>query len=141
MVRVPEISRALKIGRIQLMCVEYGYNEKFINNPERKIPIEFSLTPKVKRFKKEKKAIVSLELKLFKKNVKDFPIWAKIKNQAEFEWDIDDKIAETLLETAAPAHLLSYIRPLLSQLTTMSDLPALIIPLINFKSKKEDSTI
>lgn len=138
---MPEISRALKIGRVQLINVEYGYNEKFTNSPEKKIPIEFSLTPKVKRIRKEKKAIVSLELKLFKRNVKDFPIWAKVKNQATFEWDIDDKIAETLLETAAPAHLLSYIRPLISQLTTMSDLPALIIPLINFNSKnQEDST-
>ena len=135
---MPEISRALRIGRVQLICVEYGYNEKFISNPEKKIPIEFSLTPKIKRVRKEKKAIVSLELKLFKKSVKDFPIWAKVKNQAEFEWDIDDKTAETLLETAAPAHLLSYIRPLISQLTTMSDLPALIIPLINFS--KKDST-
>lgn len=135
---MPEISRALRIGRVQLICVEYGYNEKFISNPEKKIPIDFSLTPKIKRIRKEKKAVVSLELKLFKKNVKDFPIWAKVKNQAEFEWDIDDKMAETLLETAAPAHLLSYIRPLISQLTTMSDLPALIIPLINFT--KKDST-
>ena len=135
---MPEISRALRIGRVQLICVEYGYNEKFKSNPEKKIPIDFSLTPKIKRIRKEKKAVVSLELKLFKKNVKDVPIWAKVKNQAEFEWDIDDKMAETLLETAAPAHLLSYIRPLISQLTTMSDLPALIIPLINFT--KKDST-
>ncbi len=136
---MPEISKALRIGRVRLVCVEYGFNEKFVNDPEKKIPIEFSLTPTIKRKnKKEKKALVSLELKLFKKSSKGVPIWAKVKNQAEFEWDIDDKTAETLLETAAPAHLLSYIRPLISQLTTMSDLPALIIPLINFN--KKDST-
>lgn len=129
---MPEISNYLRIGRVQLLCVEYGYNEKFTQKSEERIPVEFSLTPRVKRIKKEKKAVVSLELRLFKKNTKDFPIWARVKNQAEFEWDAEDSRINILLETAAPAHLLSYMRPLISQLTTMSDLPALIIPLMDF---------
>lgn len=133
---MPEISNVLRIGRIRLISVEYGYNETFKPDPKGKIPVEFSLNPKIKRLKNEKKAVVSLEFKLFEKNTKKFPIWAKIKNQAEFEWDTDDEMAENLLKTAAPAHLLSYIRPLVSQLTTMSDLPALIIPLMRF-SKEE----
>ena len=133
---MPEISNVLRIGRIRLICVEYGYNESFMPDPEGKIPVDFSLTPKIKRVKNEKKAVVSLEFKLFEKNTKKFPIWARIKNQAEFEWDTDDEMAENLLKTAAPAHLLSYIRQLVSQLTTMSDLPALIIPLMHF-SKEE----
>lgn len=132
---MPEISNVLRIGRVRLISVEYGYNEAFVPDPEGKIPVEFSLTPKIKRVKNEKKAIVSLEFKLFEKNTKKFPIWAKVKNQAEFEWE-NDEIAEKLLRTAAPAHLLSYVRPLLSQLTTMSDLPALIIPLMNFSQEE-----
>jgi len=136
MEKVPEISSVLRMGRVKLICAEYGYNESFMQNSEgKKIPIDFSLKPKIIKIKNEKRAIVSLELRLFKRRAKDCPIWAVIKNQAVFEWENSDAQIDSLLKTAAPAHLLSYIRPLISQLTTMSDLPALVIPLMNFSEE------
>lgn len=118
---------------VKLIQLEYGVNQNYdyrASNSE--VPIELTANPTVKRVKNKKEAIVSLEVKLFKRNSKDFPIWFKVKNQAEFAWDEDNDRIEEMLYTIAPAHLLSYIRPLITQLTTMSDFPPLTLPLFDF---------
>lgn len=129
---MPKISGHLRMGNVKLICVEYGVNEKYDYDSKKNIPIQLTASPKVKKRKNDNYAIVSLELRLFQKNSTDFPIWFKVKNQAVFEWDeYNDKIGE-MLHTVAPAHLLSYIRPLVTQLTTMSDFPPLTLPLFDF---------
>lgn len=130
---MPKISSHLRMKNVKLMQVEYGVSAKF--KPElthQSLNVSLNTTHKVRLNKKKTQAIVSLEIKLFKKNSEEFPIWFDVKNQAEFEWDEYNEKIETMLNTVAPAHLLSYIRPLISQLTTMSNFTALNLPLVDF---------
>lgn len=118
---------------VKLMQVEYGVSTKF--KPEltpKSLNVSLDANHKVWLDKNKNQALVSLEIKLFKKNSEEFPIWFKVKNQAEFEWDEYTDNTDTMLNTVAPAHLLSYIRPLISQLTTMSNFTALNLPLVDF---------
>ena len=52
----------------------------------------------------------------------------------EFKWseNVDEKTLDILLNSNAPAILLSYIRPYISTITSGAGYPALILPLIDF---------
>lgn len=129
---MPKVSTHLAMGNVQLLSVEYGINEKFSAGDSFEVKISPEVNVRVRKSKETKEAMVSLELKLFKKNSSEYPMWLKIKNQAEFRWDTDNGNVDVMLRTLCAAHLLSYMRPLVTQLTTMSDLPPLTLPLINF---------
>ncbi len=57
-----------------------------------------------------------------------------VKMSARFMWeeDLEEKKVKQLLKTNAPAALLSYIRPIVSNLTMSSRYPVLNIPFIDF---------
>ena len=59
-------------------------------------------------------------------------IWAEL--EGIFNWKADE-IDDILLEVNAPAVLIAYIRPIISQLTSFSGYPPLILPLINFTKR------
>lgn len=132
--KVPNISTYLKMGTVQLLSVEYVVNSKFVSTGN-EIPITPEIKVEIKKTQENNTSIVSLELKIFKKNTPEYPIWIKMKNQATFEWGNENKNVDTMLKTVGTAHLLSYMRPLITQLTTMSDFPPLTLPLINLSGK------
>lgn len=79
--------------------------------------------------------IVSLEVGVFnKKEFEEVPFVINISIDGEFAWDssIKEDDLKILLEINAPAILLSYLRPFVSQITLFSGNPPLILPLINF---------
>lgn len=95
--------------------------------------LELEINVKTKIFAKEKKsANVELELELFP-NEKNRPFYLKAISIAYFIWaeGLDEKTIEGLLKVNAPAIMLSYIRPIISNITTFSGQPPLLIPLID----------
>lgn len=62
------------------------------------------------------------------------PFRIRVKMGADFMWDetIEKDKAQKLLNINAPAVLLSYIRPIVANMTNSSKYPALNIPFIDF---------
>ena len=55
---------------------------------------------------------------------------------SDFKWeDLDDDTVEKLLNSNAPALLLSYMRPIVANLTNASNLPVYNLPFVNFKAE------
>lgn len=88
----------------------------------------------------ETEAIVELTVKIGEKD-NTAPFYIEATEGANFKWekeafDSDDKV-ERFLDVNAPALLLSYLRPIVANITIASKYPAYNIPFINFNEKKE----
>lgn len=81
----------------------------------------------------------TMQLSLFIGDKESSPFYIIIKMSADFYCD-DTKLFNKLIDTNAPALLLSYSRPIVSLITAQSKYPSFDIPFINFKSttQKED---
>jgi preprotein translocase subunit SecB len=117
---------------------------------QRLISVAFELNPNFKRSgeieldvdilsevvdQREKFAIVRLKLAAFKKTEQDTaPFKSNIVVEGVFTWSdpIEESELQSFLNINAPAVLMSFIRPVLSQLTVFSGLPGLILPMFNF---------
>lgn len=84
--------------------------------------------------KKQNSAIVELTLEVKKENLQ-MPFVLKIKYASEFMWeeDMEDAVVDKMLRTNAPALLLSYMRPIIANLTNAAGYPAYNIPFMNFQ--------
>ena len=89
----------------------------------------------VRRIGKENRANVELELETNKK-ADDAPFQMHVRVASDFKWeDLDDDTVEKLLNSNAPALLLSYMRPIVANLTNASNLPMYNLPFVNFKAE------
>ena len=53
---------------------------------------------------------------------------------SDFKWeDLDEKTVDSMLNLNAPALLLSYMRPIVANITNSSKFPTYNLPFINFK--------
>lgn len=89
----------------------------------------------------ETEALVELTIIIGADN-KEAPFYIKAVEGAQFRWekgafDGEDSI-DRLLSVNAPALLLSYLRPIISNVTGVSKYPAYNIPFINFNCNNED---
>lgn len=88
----------------------------------------------------DEEARVSLLLKLGNES-NFYPFYFEIEMTALFKIaNLNSKINysfSNLINTNAPAMLLSYARPIISLITSQSGMPAFYIPFINFTSDKE----
>ncbi|MCD8221832.1 MAG: protein-export chaperone SecB [Clostridiales bacterium] len=68
------------------------------------------------------------------------PFSILVRMSADFSWEqnLEKGLVESLLRSNAPAALLSYIRPIVSMITTSSGYPALNIPFIDFTKNEID---
>ena len=81
----------------------------------------------------DNEALVSLNIVIGEKS-KSFPFYLSITMSAQFVCDKNkSEIFHELLETNAPALLLSYARPIVSVITSQSGFPTLNLPFMNFK--------
>ena len=106
-----------------------GFNGK--NNEEVKMITNMSF----KVFQKENinEATVSLTVEIGEIN-DNTPFYIKSKEEADFKWDdsINDIMLDRLLNQNAPSLLLSYLRPIIAQITNASKYGVYNIPFINF---------
>lgn len=80
-------------------------------------------------------AIVSLELKIGEAN-ECYPFSIELEIYAKFKCD-DEAMFNQLIDTNAPAMLLSYARPIISLITSQSGYPAFNLPFMNFTKDEE----
>lgn len=121
-----------QFGTPKLLSVKYKLNENF--TPPETMPLNLSSSTTVKRAKDKRVAQVTLAIKVFdEEKFSESPFFIEIVMQGNFIWseDLEPK-AKKLLSSNAPAILLSYMRPYISQLTIFSGYPPLILPLLNF---------
>lgn len=129
-----------KIKTPKIKKIEYEINESYEKSSN---PINLNIRTETKIYKSnlENKAVVSLELQIFDKSTFEkagAPFYINIIMFGEFGWDesVEGNMLNSLLETNAPAVLLSYMRPYISSLTSGSGHQPLIIPLLNFRGNK-----
>lgn len=125
----------LQFKNPRLKRLEFEINEDF--NNENLVGLDLNVKTNIDRI--ENKAIVSLRLNIFEKeNIEDAPFFVEIEMSGEFRWpeSIDEETLEVLLNSNAPAILLSYIRPYISTITSGAGYPALILPLMDFTKDK-----
>lgn len=134
-----EYSR-FQISQPQLLEVTYIINEDFNNSDNAdNIKLEANSVTRVEMLTDDTGAKVIFTLKIFdQEKLSEVPFFMQVSMKGFFRWDesMDEEIYKKLLRTNAPAILLSYIRPFVSQLTSASGYPPLILPLIDFSSNE-----
>lgn len=118
--------------RQKLLRINYEVNDKF--NFSEKIKLNVKTNALVQKDEKNRKANVLFVLTVYAdEEISQVPFKLETINKGLFEWEetADDRI-DTLLNINAPALLLSYVRPLITQFTSFSGYPPLILPLIDF---------
>ena len=128
-----------------LMDVNFHRNEG-ISVKEKVDPVLHLLHQVYKIEGKDNEAVVELTLQINKqedKLIERAPYWLEVKYGAMFEWKDgdDEKLIQNYLNINAPAMLLSYIRPVVAQLTSASPFGTYHVPFINMAEllgKKDD---
>ena len=123
---------------LRLLGIEYKLNPEYSAGEEsEEIQLEIASETIVRKSGTDAKVI--LILNVFKeRDIQQVPFSIQITMEGYFTWgqDLDEETCDRLLRTNAPAVLLSYIRPYVSQLTSGSGYPPLILPLMDFRSNK-----
>lgn len=97
------------------------------------IEMENSFNVQVKKDKENRRAKVELVLET-NVNVEDAPFRMRVKVASDFKWDnLDDESVEAMLKCNAPALLLSYMRPIVANITNVSKFPVYNLPFVNFQ--------
>lgn len=124
-------SSPFKIKSHRLKNADFALNTNF--KPEGKVELKIDVNKTIAKHADKPIAEVLLTVSLFKDQT-DVPFSCTIVYQGLFSWDKEvsaDKV-EQYLKCNAAAFLYSYVRPLVTQLTAMSNLPALTLPFMNF---------
>ena len=89
----------------------------------------------------ETEAIVVLTVEIGKKD-DSAPFYIKASEGAIFKWEEDafdkEQDIEDLLDINAPSLLISYLRPIIANITNASKYPAYNLPFINFNNVKQN---
>lgn len=115
---------------------ELNYKINEFDRSIKQIDIENSFSINIQRVKNETSAIVSLTIKIGTNDSKS-PFYINGTISSKFHWledAYDDDTIDILLKTNAPSFLLSYFRPIISNLTNYSHYPPYNIPLIDFST-------
>ena len=106
----------------------FGTNLEY--NSEKFDGMEFNATTHVERSKEKNEAIVKLNVKIG--NKENAPFFIDVVMSSDFIWDDDNENVDIMLKSNAPSMLLSYIRPLVANITSNSEYPELDIPFMDF---------
>lgn len=114
----------------ELESLGFNINENF--SGEENIALLINAKVEVKR-SEGKTAYVSLSV-LIGGAGPDQPFEINIKMSSEFFWieEIDEDVLKVMLNANAPAVLMSYIRPLISTITSDCKYPTVKIPFVDF---------
>lgn len=115
-----------------LIGFEYGINEEFAET-EGEIEAQINMSVQVSKSENSNEASVKLTVEFGERGEKD-PFYFAATEAAKFKWDnsLDDQRVEKLLNQNAPSLLLSYLRPIVAQITTSSPFETVNIPFMNF---------
>lgn len=115
----------------QLTNFRYSVNNAF-NKQGESISLKIESNIDIKKDSNKNAATVSLRLQIFDfEMIKESPFAISIEYTGYFSWDKSFEKVDDMLKENAPAVLLGFIRPLIAQVTSLSGVPALVLPLIN----------
>ncbi len=122
-----------------LVSLDYVTNDDFDKEKNGNLKFEIKSNTKIDRSKTEtNQAYVELTIEIGEKsNVS--PFYIKITEAAKFKWeehDTKEEFIDELLNTNACALLVSYMRPIIANITNSSKYPAYNLPFMNFQSKE-----
>lgn len=115
-----------------LIGFEYGINEEFVGT-EDEIETQINMSVQVDKSEDSNEARVKLKVEFGEKGERN-PFFFVATEAAKFRWEnsLDDKMIDKLLNQNAPSLLLSYLRPIVAQITTSSPFETVNIPFMNF---------
>ncbi|MCI8955636.1 MAG: hypothetical protein HFG29_01455 [Eubacterium sp.] len=128
----------MKISNFQfttpmLMKFDYDVNNDF-KHTDTEIEMEVHLDVNVNRLDNKNEAIVELYIQIGEEDGTT-PFCIKVIEGARFKWD-DGEYSESdinnLLHKNAPSLLLSYVRPIIASVTSMTPFDTYKLPFINF---------
>lgn len=124
----------------KLVNINFKINSEFIaNNRTAKIKINFKVDKKVDLDNRKAKIVLMCEIG----DDKDTPFYISAAEEAVFKWEDelseDNELLNNLLNQNAPALLVSYIRPVIANVTNSSLCGAYNIPYINFVIDKDNN--
>lgn len=120
-----------------LIRFEFVINEGFCNNENKEVSIKINMSVSVERTKGSNQANVSLKVELGERG--DItPYYITAIESANFKWNesLTEEKVNKLLNQNAPSLLLSYVRPIISQITGASPFEAFNIPFMNFTNRE-----
>ena len=122
--------------RPTLVHFELNINENFNVQQDKKIELTNLIRVSIRKHKDCKEATVDLELKIGEKS-DDYPFYIYAIERANFRWGeyFDDDTIERLLNQNAPSLLLSYLRPIVAQITYASQYAGYDVPFMDFTKK------
>ena len=113
--------------------VSFVTNSDYNVDVDKEIEMKNSFNIQVQRFQNENRANVQLTLDLNTEN-DSAPFKLKMKVASDFKWEeLDEKTVDSMLNLNAPALLLSYMRPIVANITNSSNFPVYNLPFVNFK--------
>ena len=119
-----------------LLKLDFQVNEDFSSSDELSLPIQFQVQ-KTQNDPAENTATVKLFVTVGEKN-SQMPYYIDAIMCANFKWEpekYDPKNLENLLQKNAPALLLSYIRPIIANITNVSPYTVTNLAFFDFTKK------
>ena len=114
----------------------FEVNEDFDKQNKKNVQIKLNIDISIEK-RENKEATVKLSVKIGEKSDKD-PYFIKAVEKSDFRWsdEVEDNMVESLLSQNAPSLLLSYLRPIIVQITASSPYGIYNIPFVNFANSK-----
>lgn len=115
--------------------LKFCVNEEY-HSEEEEINVKLAINVAKKRTA-DKEAIVEVTVEIGEKN-EEAPFYIFAVEGAAFRWDVDsfkEEEIDRFLSVNAPALLISYLRPIVSNVTMFSKYSAYEIPFINFSNE------
>lgn len=123
-----------------LMKLSFTVNDDF-KKDSGEISLNLSISTKISKNEQKNEAFVELSISIGEVN-SSCPFFIDAVEGADFRWDrsLKTEVINDLLKQNAPALLLSYLRPIISQITSSSPYGTYNIPFINFVKMNEESS-
>lgn len=120
-----------------LIHLNFHINDDFDSNDFESIKIDGST--RVLKSKENNVAIVEFTLKIGEED-RNSPFYIEAVMKADFKWDekLDAKIVENMLSINAPSLIVGYMRPIIANITNMSQYPIFNLPFLNMQGNEAD---
>ena len=108
-------------------------NEDFNIQPGKEVQTQIRMGVAVKKSSVSPEATVKLTVEIGARDG-DSPFYIRAVESGNFRWgnELNDELLKHLLDQNAPTLLLSYLRPIIAQVTSASTYDLLNIPFVNF---------
>lgn len=121
-----------------LLKLDFKINNSFCSNDGEEIKLTLKVETRINREKNAEEALVVLCVNIGETTASS-PFYVYAEESANFKWQrgaYDEEAINRLLKQNAPALLLSYLRPIIANITGASPYSAYNIPFMNFRESQ-----